>query len=203
MERRHALVIEGYLSTNKDVQHNAKTPHVDFGTGICLGLQQFGGGEIQTSAEGLEMAARGEKIAETKVDDLDVAGLADQNVLDLQVSMDNAVPVAVIQGTSNLTTELPGLLFLELAVRDDVVEHLSAIDIFEQHVPVVVCTDNIAEAANVGMTEEGNNGSLSGGTDLFGMVVALFFLVGPAVVAIVSGAPGDDFARDLQARWPC
>lgn len=116
MERRHALVIKGDLATDKHVEHNAKTPDIDLGTGVGPGLQQFGGGKIETAAESLEMAMWGEEIAQTKVDDLDVASFTDQDVLDLEVSVDNAIPMAVVQGTGDLTTELPSLLLLELAV---------------------------------------------------------------------------------------
>lgn len=87
--------------------------------------------------------------------------------------MYNTVTVAVVESTGDLAGKLACLLFLEAAMRDDVVEHLAAIDKLEQHVPVVVGTDNVSHAADVGVVEQADNGSLSGGSDFFGVVGAL------------------------------
>lgn len=51
----------------------------------------------------------------------------------------------------DLAAELAGLLLLELATGDDVVEHLGAVDVFEEYVPMVVGADDVAEAADVGV----------------------------------------------------
>lgn len=166
MERRHALVVKWNLSTDEDIQDDAKAPHVDLGTGVGSGLQQLGRSKVETSAKRLEMAAWGKEVAQTKVDDLDVAGLADEDVLNFEISVDDAVTVAVIQGTGNLTTKLPGLFLLELSVGDDVVKHLAAVDIFEQHVPVIVGSNDIAQTAYIRVAEQGDDGSLSRGADL-------------------------------------
>lgn len=72
-----------------------------------------------------------EQIAQSEVDDLNVSCLADENILNLEVSVDNAVPVAVVKSTSNLTTKLSGLLLFQLSMGDDVVEHLPAIHILK------------------------------------------------------------------------
>ena len=49
---------------------------------------------------------------------------------------------------------------------DDVVEHLAAVDILEEHVPVVVGPHDVSHATDVRMIEEGDNGRLSGGAYL-------------------------------------
>jgi hypothetical protein len=82
-------------------------------------------------------------------------------------------------------------------VRDDVVEHLAAIDKLEEHVPVVVCANDIAHATDVGVAEQTDNGSLSGGADLLGVVGAL--TVGGALV-LVLGQPGDYLDGNLLSR---
>lgn len=46
MERWHALVVEWYLATNEDVEHDAKRPDVDLGAGVYFGVQELWGGEI-------------------------------------------------------------------------------------------------------------------------------------------------------------
>lgn len=67
---------------------------------------------------------------------------------------------------------------------------------------MIVRSDDIAQATNVGVVEQSDNSSLSGGADFLGMVVALLVFIGTAGVGIIGGAPGNDLARDLQAKQP-
>jgi len=85
------------------------------------------------------------------------------------------VAVAVIECASDLPTELAGLLLFELAMGDDVVEHLAAVDVLKQHVPVVVCADNITQATYIGVVEECYDGGFASGSDLLGLVGPLLF----------------------------
>jgi hypothetical protein len=183
MQLRHALVVKGHFAAHQDIKDDAETPHVDLGPCVLLGLQEFRRGKVQTPAEGLELAAGREEIAQAKVDDFDVARLANQNVLNLQIAMDNAVAVAVVEGTGNLAREFASLLLLEAAVRDDVVEHLAAIYKLEQHIPVVVCPDDVLHATDVGVVEQADNGGLSGRPDFLGVVGSL--AVGGALVLVL------------------
>lgn len=80
-------------------------------------------------------------------------------------------------------------------MRDDVIEHLAAIDILAQHVPVIIGSDDISHAADVRVTEESDDSCFAGGPDFLGLVRPL--LIGSALVSIFSGATGDDFAGDL------
>jgi hypothetical protein len=78
---------------------------------------------------------------------------------------------------------------------DDVVEHLTAIDKLEEHVPVIVGTDDISQAADVGMIEECDDGGLSGCSNLLGLVCTLLF--GSALVVVVGRASRDNLASNL------
>lgn len=158
-------------------------------------MQQLRRGKVQASAERLQVATRGKQVAQAKVNNLNIASLADENVLNLQVAVDDAVAVTVVESAGNLSTELAGLLLLKLAVGDDVVEHLAAIDKLEEHIPVVVCANYITQAANVGVVEEGDDGSFTGGANLFRLVGALF--IGTALMVIVGRAARNYFAGDL------
>jgi hypothetical protein len=44
------------------------------------------------------------------------------------------------------------LLLLQFAVRNDVVQHLTSIDIFKEHVPVVRGSHDISHPANIRVT---------------------------------------------------
>jgi len=196
---RHALVVKGHLTAHKDVEDNAETPNIDFGASVLLGLEQFWSGKVQTSTKCLELVSGGEEVAQAKIDDLDVAHFTDENVLNLQVTVDNAVPVAVVKCTGNLPGELAGLLFLQASMGDDVVEHLSAVDKLEHHVPVEVCPDDILHAADVGVVEQADNGSFSGGANFLGVVGP--FAIGGALVLVLRLSRDDlDGGLDLVSK---
>jgi hypothetical protein len=195
MECWHALIVKWHLSADQNVEDNAETPHIHLGAGVCLCLQQFRGGKVEATAKGLQVPARSKQITQAKVDDFDVTSLADENVLNLQVTVHNAVAMAVVQGAGDLSAKLARLLLLELSVGNDVIEHLTAVDKLEEHVPVVVGSDDISQAADVGMVEEGDDGGLAGCADLLGLVGSLPF--GSGLVTIVGRATGDNLAGDL------
>lgn len=153
MKSRHALVVEGNLAADEYVQDNTKTPYVYFRSRVRSGLEKLRGSKVQTATERLEVATGRVEVAQAKVNNLDISGLADQNILNLEIAVDNTVLVAVVEGTGDLSTKFSCLLLLQLAMRDDVVEHLAAIDKFEEHVPMIVCAHNIAETADVGVVE--------------------------------------------------
>jgi len=195
MQLGHALVVEWYFAAYKNVEHDAKTPHVNFRPSVLLRLQKLWCSKVQTATECLQMVSRAEQVRQSKVDDFDIASLADEDVFNLQVSVHNAVAVAIIQSTGDLSAKLPRLLLLEPTMTDDVVEHLASINILEKHVPVVVCPDNIAHAANIRMIGQRNNRRLSCRAD-FLAVFCSFALCRRAVLSIIRPS-GYDLHSDL------
>ena len=129
------------------------------------------------------MTAGSKQVAQTKINNLDVTSLADEDVLDLEVPVHDAIPMQVVEGTCNLTAKLSGLLLLKLAVGDDVVEHLAAVDVFEKHIPMMIGTDNIMKRTNVWVIQEGTDSRFTSSSYFFGLVGAL--LVGTRLVAII------------------
>jgi hypothetical protein len=112
MQLRHALVIKGDLATDEDIQNDTKAPDINLWTGVSLCLQELRSGKVEGATEGLEKAFGGEGVAQAKIDDLDVARLADKNVLNLQITMNKTVTMAIVQGTRDLAAKLPRLLLL-------------------------------------------------------------------------------------------
>ena len=153
VQLRHALIVEGHLTTHQHIEDDAKAPDIDLGPRVLLGLQQLGGGKVEAAAVSLELPILlwREEVAQAEIDDLDVASFANQNVLNLEVPVHDAVSVAIVQGAGYLSTKFSSLLFLQFAMRNDVVQHLAAIDKFEEHVPVIVGPDNISQPANMRM----------------------------------------------------
>lgn len=182
MQGRHALVIERNFATHEDVEHNAEAPNVHLRASIRSRLEKLGCCKVETPAKGLQVAARREEVAEPKVDNFNIASFADEYVFDFEIAVYNAVAVAVIEGACDLSAELASLPFLQFAMRDDVVEHLAAVDIFKEHVPVIVRAYNVSQPCDVGMAQESYDCSLTSCSNLLGLIGS--FLVGTAVVAI-------------------
>ena len=46
MQSGHALVVEWHLSAHQHVQNDAKTPHINFGTGVDSCIEELRGCEV-------------------------------------------------------------------------------------------------------------------------------------------------------------
>ena len=194
---RHTLIVKRHLAADQDIQDDAEAPDIDLWTSVLPCLEQFWCGEVETATECLQVILGREQIAETKVNDLDIARLADEDILDLEVSMYDAIPVAVIERTCHLTSELPRLLVLQASMRDDVVQHLSTVDVFEQHVPMIVCPLDVSHCADVGMVEQRDDGGLSSCPNL--LRVVLPFTITIVCMTVVECVTGHNFDGNLLA----
>jgi len=89
--------------------------------------------------------------------------------------VNDVIFVAVLKGAPNLSCKFPGNAFAEAAVGDDIVEHLTTIYEFEDHVVVGGLDDELAHATDVRVKEEHRKGSLADGADfLRGILRGLF-----------------------------
>lgn len=79
------MIVEGDLAADEDVENDAEGPDVDFRTGVRLGIQQLGRCEVEGATEGGEIRARRVEVGKAEVDDLGVARLRDEDVLDLEI----------------------------------------------------------------------------------------------------------------------
>ena len=109
--------------------------------------------------------------------------------------MHDTIAVAIVQGAGNLARELAGLLLLQFAVGDNVIQHLAPIDVFKKHVPVVCSAHHISHPANVRVIYEADNSGFSSGSNLLGAVCSLGF---SAVAMFLRGEPWDDLDSNLR-----
>lgn len=89
--------------------------------------------------------------------------------------MNDAIAMTVIQRTGDLTRKLPGLFLLQFHVRDDIVQHLAAVDVFKHHIPVVRGPYDVAHPADIRMVHEADNGGFAGGSDFLRAVCPFCF----------------------------
>jgi hypothetical protein len=67
-----------------------------------------------------------EPIGEPEIRDDDVSVLVQEEVLELEVAMDNVFLMEVVYAGDELSEQLGGVLFLEVAMSEDVVEQFTA-----------------------------------------------------------------------------
>ena len=107
-----------------------------------------------------------EVVGEAKVCDDDVAIAVEEEVLELEIAVDDLLGVDVADAGDELGEELAGVLFLEVAVGEDVVEELAARGVVEDDADVLVCLDDVVEADDVRVLEplcKGGGGGGGGG----------------------------------------
>ena len=63
--------------------------------------------------------------------------------------MHDIVPVAILQCTSNLPRELARNALPQPPMTDDIVQHLTTIDILEHHVIMMLVNDQFTHAAYI------------------------------------------------------
>jgi len=68
--------------------------------------------------------------------------------------MDDIIVMTVTECTAYLPRKLSDHGFLEGSVAGDVVEHLAAVDVLTNHVILILTSDHLVHATDVGMVEE-------------------------------------------------
>ena len=63
--------------------------------------------------------------------------------------MNDVILVTIIEGASDLSCEFTSNTLAQSTMTDDVIEHLTAVDILKDHVVVMLMDDHFAHAANV------------------------------------------------------
>ena len=84
--------------------------------------------------------------------------------------MNNVIEMAVFQCTPNLSCELSRYAFPQPPVTDDIVQHLTSINIFENHIIVMLVDYHFSHATYVGMIEKHGKGSFAKSPDFLGGV---------------------------------
>lgn len=68
--------------------------------------------------------------------------------------MNDVIPMAVIQRAANLPRELPSHSFAQAPMTDNVIQHLAAVDVFENHIIMVLVNDHLSHATDIRMVEK-------------------------------------------------
>lgn len=127
------------------------------------------------------MAGRVVEVREAKVDDFNVACLGDEDVFDFEIykekeldlhckggcsfftSMDDIVEMTIHESTTNLPSEFSSDTFSQTAMADDIVQHLTAVDVFKDHIVMVLMDDHLSHTADVRMVKKHGESGFSKG----------------------------------------
>ena len=101
--------------------------------------------------------------------------------------MNDVVEMAILQRTPNLPCKLSRHPFPQSTVTDDIVQHLTSIDILKNHIIVMLVDYHFSHATYVGVIEKHGKGSFAKSPDLLG---GIFGSLPRCGVVVDSGAVG-------------
>ena len=156
-DEAHHLVLpsvpEGHVAAQHGVQHHSARPHVHLeavplerGRGIVQAtLQDLRTQVARGAAHLLQPPARHDLLAEAEVGELDVEVLVEEDVLRLDVSVDDAEVVAVLQCAEQLRHDGPGLALGERHDAGEKVEELPVRAELEDEEDYGVTDENVVQ----------------------------------------------------------
>lgn len=77
--------------------------------------------------------------------------------------MDDGVSVTVVKSRGDLASKFPSMLLFEFAMGNDIVEHLSSVDVLQDHVIMMRQDHNFVQADNVWMMKDHHDRCLTNG----------------------------------------
>ena len=114
----------------------------------------LGSSVIGRAAAGSQELSVCHHVGQPEIRDLDIEVLIQQQILRLKIPVNDVVTVAIFHAGDDLLEEPPGVVLLQLAVLNDVVEEFSAGDVFHHHEDVGGRGDDLIELNDVRMSEQ-------------------------------------------------
>ena len=89
------------------------------------------------------------EVTETEIDKFDVIIVVEEKILGLQVSMDNAKFVDILNAGEDLSVHLARLGLFQPSILDNVLEELAARTVFHDQVQVVIVFNHLSNTGGV------------------------------------------------------
>mmetsp|Transcript_27182 Transcript_27182/g.33812 ORF Transcript_27182/g.33812 Transcript_27182/m.33812 type:complete len:303 (+) Transcript_27182:888-1796(+) len=140
------LILKGQVAANHRVQDDTRTPDVCTEAEVTLTADHLRGGIAGTTARCFELLAFLVEVAEAEIDELNVVVVVEEEVLGLEVAMDDAQLVNILNARQNLRVHLAGFGLLEAPVLDNVLEKLSTRAVLHYQVQVVIVLNHLQPA---------------------------------------------------------
>jgi len=152
LQLRHVACLEGHGPVEHCVQDHTRAPHIARVALVPVTLEDFRGYVGGCAALFLHGLARAGELADTEITDLDVALGGQQDVVQLDVAMQDALRVAVAQTLHYLLKQVLSNVFLELPTTTHVREQVtSPADFHDEHY-VLRCLEGLVETDDVSVS---------------------------------------------------
>jgi hypothetical protein len=92
-------------------------------------------------------------VGETKVGDDDIAVAVQEEIFELEITVNNFLLMDVPDARDELGKEFSGVSFFEVTMCEDVVKELATRGVLEDDANVFVCFNDVVEPYNVGVLE--------------------------------------------------
>ena len=150
-------MFEGKKSAEKGKQNDAARPSVNESSLVLFTSNHFRGGIAGASTRCLKSLSDAESVREAEVNYFDVFIVIQKQVFGLEVSVDNAESVHVLDARYYLLVELASFDFFQARVFNDVVEELSAARVLHDQVKELGGFDYFVELNDVGVANQLQN----------------------------------------------
>ena len=158
------VALERRISTKEDKENDTETPNI---AGlVVVAFEYFWGDIVRSTDDGvhaLNFLLLREALGEAEIDQLDLGVLGSvvhEEVLRLQVSMDNAVSVQVLDSADHLAHDIGGVALSEPLRGNDAVKEFSTLAVLHNNVDITVIDVALIELDNVGVVDLLQNGEL-------------------------------------------
>eukprot|EP00049_Salpingoeca_infusionum_P009043 m.150017 g.150017 ORF g.150017 m.150017 type:complete len:325 (-) comp14217_c0_seq3:14-988(-) len=158
-----ALIVKGWVTTKQDEQNHTKGPHVHL-LAITTLHQNLRGNVVWCTACCLERNVVIEKLGKTKVCDKNVGAwraVTEQQVLRLEITMNNALCMEILDGLSHLTCDAGCICLSKVAFFHDAVKQLATRHVVKHKVQLLFSVVALMHAHNVWVLDLLQDGNLS------------------------------------------
>ena len=162
VQLRSRLVFEGEVSGHHREEDDSTGPDVNARSMVLESVDHLRCCVAGRPTGCLKQLSLFVSVAEAKIDEADVFLVVKQQVLRLEVPVDYAKLVEVLDATDDLLEELAGLHLLQLLLLDDVVEKFATTDELHDEEQLLGRLDDFEKLDDVGVSDHLENVDLSG-----------------------------------------
>lgn len=145
------VIVEGQAAGKQGVEDDSQGPDIDLLAAVLAAGQHLGRRIAGGAAEGVEQLPRLEFPAESKVGQLRVAALVQQDVLELEVPVDDPLAVDVAEPETDLPEQTPSLELSKAGLLDQIIKQLATGTEFSDQPDRMLGGDDLVELDDVGM----------------------------------------------------
>ena len=155
------VIVKRQVSRQHGIENDAAAPNINCAADVeALADDELRGGIAGTAAACLHeiICAVLETVCKTKISDNDVAVAVEEEVFELEVTVDNFLLVDVPDAGDELRKEFRSVTLAQIAMGEDMVKELATRSVLEDDANVLVGLYDVVEADDVGVLEDLGDG---------------------------------------------